>query len=527
MLYIKISFLTIITVALAWRVVIKSSGNDKKSNSVKENNLVLDSTVLGVKTIVSNLDVPWEILWGPDNQIWLTEQKGLVSKVDPETGKKKILLQLSDVYNKKSYGLLGFAIHPDFKEMPYVYLDYTYLKLEALRDTSLRDSSILSKIVRYTYSQDSLINPKIIFENIPGNTYHNGCRLIITPDRKIMFTTGDAGHPKFAQEINRLNGKILRLNLDGSIPSDNPFKNNPVWSYGHRNAQGLVFSPTGVLYSSENGDAQDDELNIIHKGSNYGWPNVEGFCDQPTEKDFCSKTNITEPLKVWTPTIAPSGIDFYPYGKIPEWKNSIIMGTLKGNSLRVLKLSEDGKRIVDDQIYFDHLYGRIRDVCVSPKGDVYISTSNRDWNPSEGFPRPGDDRIIKLYKLSTLVKSSSKANVKLSKTVEKNTNIPNGKNLYISYCASCHKSNGEGVAETFPPLRHSQTVLGDKNRLINLVLNGRTGAVVIEGKTYNQGMPSFKFLNNKDLAAILTYIRNDFGESASDISINDINLSRN
>lgn len=285
----KILFTAIIVFALLssmrpasfWRHAFKSNTQD--TTIVK-----LDSTVLAAKTIAANLDVPWEIIWGPDNWIWMTQQKGIVSKVNPETGQSKILLHIPDVYKKKSYGLLGFAIHPNFKNYPYVYLDYTYLKPAALTDTTLRDSSILSKLVRYTYKNDSLINPRTIISDIPGNTYHNGCRVIISPDMKIFLTTGDSGHPGFAQMPGHLNGKILRLNLDGSIPCDNPFKGSPVWTIGHRNAEGLAFAPNGILYSSENGDASDDEINIIVKGRNYGWPNVEGFCNLPKEKAFAA-----------------------------------------------------------------------------------------------------------------------------------------------------------------------------------------------------------------------------------------------
>lgn len=500
------------------------SANGHIANQQQNSNLVLDSTVLGSKTIISNLDVPWEITWGPDNWIWMDEQKGILSKVNPKTGQKKILLKLTDVYKKKSYGLLGFAIHTDFKNMPYVYIDYTYLKPAALKDTSLRDSSILSKIVRYTYRNDTLINPVVIFKDIPGNTYHNGCRMIITPDRKLIFTTGDAGHSKQAQDINRVNGKILRINLDGSIPDDNPFKGNPVWTYGHRNAEGLAFAPDGTLYSSENGEANDDELNIITKGGNYGWPNVEGFCNTPQEKAFCANRTITEPLIAWTPTIAPSGIDYYKYTKIPEWQNTILMGTLKGNSLRALKLSKDGKAVADDKVYFDHVYGRIRDICISPQGDVYLSTSNRDWNPAEGFPKPGDDKIIKLYKIKTLAHTAQTNITRVKKPEIKKT--VGGVALYTNYCASCHKLNGLGLKGTFPPLANTEIVAGGKTELIKTVLTGITGALKVKGQVYNQEMPSFKFMNDNELATVLTYVRSNFGNRYPAITVTEVSKTR-
>ncbi len=524
----KIFFTAIIVFALLssmrpasfWRHAFKSDTQD--TTIVK-----LDSTVLAAKTIAANLDVPWEIIWGPDNWIWMTQQRGIVSKVNPETGQSKILLHIPDVYKKKSYGLLGFAIHPNFKNYPYVYLDYTYLKPAALTDTTLRDSSILSKLVRYTYKNDSLINPRTIISDIPGNTYHNGCRVIISPDMKIFLTTGDSGHPGFAQMPGHLNGKILRLNLDGSIPGDNPFKGSPVWTIGHRNAEGLAFAPNGILYSSENGDASDDEINIIVKGRNYGWPNVEGFCNLPKEKAFCSVNNITEPLIAWTPTIAPSGIEYYNSNAIPEWKNSIIIGTLKGNSLHILKLNPSGTSIVSDKIFFDHQFGRIRDVCISPNGDVYLSTSNRDWNPAPGFPKPGDDKLIKIYKKATLNKTQLELSKRASaKLLTANVAMPKGAALYTNYCAACHKPNGAGLQKTFPPLAASTIVSGNKSKLIKLVLNGMTGPLSVNGQTYNQEMPSFKFMSDNDLASVLTYIRSNFSNHASAVRAYEIARNR-
>jgi glucose/arabinose dehydrogenase len=231
-----------------------------------------DSTRISVNTVISGLNAPWEISWGPDNWIWITEQGGTISRVNPQTGEKKELIRISEVLRLRSLGLLGMAFHPDFKKYPYVFVDYTTRK----------DSiNIICKLVRYRYANDKLIEPKTLLA-IPGNTGLNGSRIVISPDRKIMFATGDAITETNAQDIKSLNGKVLRLNLDGSVPADNPIKGSLVWSWGHRNIQGLVYGPDNILYASEHGDASDDELNIIQKGKNYGWIRVEGFCDQPT-----------------------------------------------------------------------------------------------------------------------------------------------------------------------------------------------------------------------------------------------------
>lgn len=468
--------------------------------------LVLDSSVLVVTTVASRLDVPWEICWGPGNNIWFTEQRGTVTRLDPVTGKRKVLLTLPDVFRKKSYGLLGMAMHPDFHAQPFVYLDYTYLK----------DSSIRSKLVRYTYHSDTLTDPLVLLQDIPGNTYHNGCRIIISPDHKLVMSTGDAGMMKEAQNTGALNGKILRLNLDGSIPGDNPIAGNPVWSFGHRNPEGLVFGRSGILYSSEHGDASDDEVNIIEKGRNYGWPDVEGYCDRADEKNFCISNKVKEPLRAWTPTIAPAGIEYYGSGAIPEFRNCLVLTTLKEATMHVLKLSGDGRNIIADQRFFINEFGRLRDVCISPDGDVYISTSNRDWNPGTGFPKPEDDRIIRLHKTRTLplAQRARPAISTLSTPVQESKS---GAKIYSVYCASCHKADGNGQRGLFPPLVNAEIVKGDRLRLVKLVLGGASGPLVVKGQTYNQPMPSFKFLGDNDIAAVLNYVKTHFNKTKGNL----------
>ena len=189
------------------------------------------------------------------------------------------------------------------------------------------------------------------------------------------MTTGDALNQSLPQNINALNGKILRLNIDGTIPSDNPFPNNAVWTYGHRNPQGLVMV-NNILYSSEHGPDIEDEINIIEKGRNYGWPDVKGPCDG-AELIFCATNNVKEPI--WSSgnvTIAVCGLDYYNNDLIPQWKNSLLMMTLKNSSIRQMKLSDDKRSIVDTQTFFKDKWGRLRDLCISPAGKVYVCTSN-------------------------------------------------------------------------------------------------------------------------------------------------------
>lgn len=229
-------------------------------------------------TIAQNLNFPWEILWGPDNHIWMTERGGKISRLNPSTGVITPLLTITEVESNGEGGMLGMVLHPNFGTTPQLFVVYNY-------DNG---SGYKEKVVRYNYTGTTLNNPSLIIDNIQAAGIHNGSRLLIAGD-KLFITTGDASNPSLAQNTSSPNGKILRLNLDGTIPADNPVANNPYWSLGHRNPQGLVFA-NNKLYSSEHGPSDNDEVNIIEKGRNYGWPDVHGACDLP-ERDFCTDHN--------------------------------------------------------------------------------------------------------------------------------------------------------------------------------------------------------------------------------------------
>ncbi|MEO8794231.1 MAG: PQQ-dependent sugar dehydrogenase [Daejeonella sp.] len=326
---------------------------------------VLTDAQIDIKVLTENLSHVWEIAWGTDNQLWITERGGKISRVDPQSGQINPVFTIPDVKSTGEGGLLGMALHPDFKNNPYVFVSYNYD----------RSGSYREKIVRFTYSGGTLTDPKILLDNIPANSFHNGSRLAISKDQKLFFSTGDAGDQPAAQNVNSVSGKILRLNLDGTIPSDNPISGNPVWSFGHRNPQGLVFV-NDKLYSSEHGPDSDDEINLIEKNRNYGWPDVKGFCDKSSEKTFCEEHNVVEPLFAWTPTLAVSGLKYYDNDLIPQWKNSLLLATLKDNTFYQLQLNADGNKIESVKEIFRGTYGRLRGVCVAPDGKVYVSTSN-------------------------------------------------------------------------------------------------------------------------------------------------------
>lgn len=342
----------------------------------------LDNTLVSERVLATNLDVPWDMTYSNDGWIWFTELSGRISRVNPDTDVLEVIFSVPDVeVFGFSAGMHSIVLHPDFPATPYVFVHYT-------------NTTTTSKLVRYTYGIDSntLSSPLTILDNIPGGVSHNGSRMIILND-KLIISIGDGyNDPTSAQDLNTLNGNMLRLNLDASIPSDNPIANSYIWSFGHRNAQGLCIG-NGKIYSSEHGTSIEDELNIIEENRNYGWPNVEGFCDLTSEMAFCTSENVKEPIWTWTPSIAPCGMDYFNHSSIPEWENSLLIAVLKDRKLIQLQLSADGNTIIEENSYLVNSLGRLRDVLVIPDGRIYICTTNKDF---AGTPTTDDDKIIEL-----------------------------------------------------------------------------------------------------------------------------------
>lgn len=336
----------------------------------------LPDAELKTRVLTSSLVHPWEMIYGPDQQLWITERPGKISRVNPQTGAVTAVYTIPDVSSTGEGGLLGMALHPNFNANPWVYVVYNY-------GTA---SNYKEKVVRFTYAGGTLTTPQVIIDQIPASNIHNGSRLLITSDQKLMISTGDASVQNNAQNINSLSGKILRLNLDGSIPADNPTANNPVWSLGHRNPQGLI-QVGDKIYSSEHGPDNDDEINLIQKGRNYGWPTVAGFCNLPGEQTFCAANNVAEPLFAWTPTLATASISYYNSDYIPQWKNSLLLVTLKASKLVQLQLNEGGDKITGTKDFLINSFGRLRAICQSPDGKVYIASSNGN-----------NDKIVEIAK---------------------------------------------------------------------------------------------------------------------------------
>jgi len=356
--------------------------------------LRLDETELEVRILLKNLEVPWDMDWSADGWIWFSEKKGSISRFSPESGELQKIHFIDEVHQSRdNSGLHALALHPEFPAEPYLYVHYTY-------------SPQHSRLVRFRFDADTngLKEKTVLLDELRAGLSHNGSRIIFSPDQQQLYLSlGEAFRTALAQDLSENSGKILRLNPDGGIPADNPFPGSPIWSFGHRNPQGLVFAGNGNLYSSEHGAYEDDELNLIRKGGNYGHPDVRGWCDRPKEMGFCGERSVIEPLKVWSPTYAVSGIEYYDHAAIPEWRNSILVTSLKpfraweGKRLQVLHLNPQGDRVVEVDDYFINRFGRLREVMATPDGRIFLFTSNREINFNKPrIPNPGDDKLIML-----------------------------------------------------------------------------------------------------------------------------------
>jgi glucose/arabinose dehydrogenase/cytochrome c5 len=479
--------------------------------------LQLEKSTVEITQVADGFDAPFDLAWGPDNHLWCTQLDGTVWRIDPATGERVQVARLAGVFYRKSHGLQSLAFHPHFATEPYVYLHYVYQLPPVGADEVVR-----SRLVRCRWDGAKLGAPETLVENLPGRSYHNGSRMIVGPDAKLNLSLGDAGDTKLAQDAAALNGKILRFNLDGTIPDDNPFPGSPVWTIGHRNPQGLAFGPTGKLYASEHGPNNDDEVNLIQPGHNYGWPTIEGFIDKPPEKAAAVGHDYTEPLRAWTPTVAPSGLAFYHRSAIPEWHNALLLANLKGRALRVLELNRAGDQITRERIFLQMKIGRIRAVTVSPAGDVYLVTSNTDWHPRfqpwmyVGLPK-GPDHILRLHRSATPPPAGAEIwteDLTPAPLLTEDFAMPPttaelqaGQDLYAANCAACHRPDGKG-AGPIKPLDGSGIVLdADKAKQIAIMLNGAN----------NGAMPAWKQLSDTELAAVITYTKNNWSNKTGQV----------
>ena len=336
-----------------------------------------------VETVVSNLEVPWSIVWAPDGRMFFTERPGRVRVYEKGQLATTPVLTIPDVEESGESGLMSMALHPDFTNNRWIYLAYTF-----------SEGGQRVRVVRYRETANGLSERTVIVDDIPAARFHAGCRVRFGPDGKLYITTGDATERSLAQRLDSLAGKTLRVNDDGTIPSDNPFvgqsnARGEIWSIGHRNAQGLDWQPdSNLMFQTEHGPSGfdgpegGDEVNIVEKSKNYGWPVVHHEQNRP---------GMEAPLLVYTPACAPASAAFYRGSQFPQFKGNFFFGCLRG--VRLIRVVLDGRKGVRQEDLLSGKYGRIRDVAEGPDGYLYFSTSNKD---SRGRPAGNDDRIMRL-----------------------------------------------------------------------------------------------------------------------------------
>jgi glucose/arabinose dehydrogenase len=315
------------------------------------------------RTIVTGLHVPWGITFlpGKNGDALVAERTtGKIIRISRPGGRKSVAMTVPGVdTNAGEGGLLGLAVSPHYAQDKLVYAFYT--------------SSSDNRIVRFKLGG----KPQVILKGVVRGLIHNAGRIAFGPDGKLYAGTGEAGQSDLAQRVDTLNGKILRVNPDGSVPSDNPFKGSPVWSYGHRDPQGIAWDAQGRLWSSEFGQDRFDEVNLIRKGKNYGWPVVEGRGDTHGGKYVNPKVTFT------TDQGSPSGDAVRGH--------YLYVAALRGEALYRIRLK--GSSVGKPVKLLSGRYGRLRTVVKAPDGSLWVATSNRD---GRGTPHKGDDRIIRI-----------------------------------------------------------------------------------------------------------------------------------
>ena len=431
-----------------------------------------------IDTLVTGLTVPWSMVFIDKETLLFTERNGKVRLLRKDQLIPKPVLIVSQTDTTKKMGLLGLCLHPDFEKNKYVYISYNYRI----------DQKAFLRVVRYRFHQDTLIGPAVIIDGINASPNHTGCRLKFGPDAKLYITTGDADRPILAQDLKSLNGKILRVNDDGSIPGDNPFIKNDtarkeIWTYGHRNTQGMDFeTSTGDLYNSEHGPSGGDEINLVKKGMNYGWPVIH-------HQEI--KENMIAPLVEFTPSIGPSEAVFYNGDAFPDLKGRLLVACLRGESIMSFKIDE--QKIIAQEKLLQHQYGRIRAITISKEGYIYFSTSQND--PPEGKPKDGYDMILRMRpsKAGNSMQAQSNSGEAAVKSSRKKTTA----NTYIELCASCHGKNLEGTERAKSMLDDKWEYGSGRQDIIKSIRNG-----IIE-----KGMPAWEgALTNKEIENITDFI---------------------
>lgn len=315
---------------------------------------------MDIEIVAENLEVPWTIE-AFDETLYLTERPGTILTITEGTVDRQELELEEELSGASEAGLLGFVLSPDFSETSEAFAYYTYETGE----------NRFNRIIRLVLEDNTWRESQVLLDQIPSGSVHHGGRLKIGPDDRLYATTGDAASPEIAQDLSSLGGKTLRLNLDGSIPEDNPFADSYVYSYGHRNAQGLTWGADETLYSSEHGDRANDEINVIESGENFGWPVIEG---EEEHEGMVSPLFTSGQDNTW----APSGMAYHD--------NTLYVSALRGNAVLEFNLETNEERALFTE------FGRIRDIYIDGEY-LYFISNNTD---GRGDPAEDDDKVYRV-----------------------------------------------------------------------------------------------------------------------------------
>ncbi len=344
-----------------------------------------DGDGIKVESWVDNLKVPWSLVFLSDKKALVTERGGVIRLIK-DGGLQRKPYAAIDVAHRGEAGLMGLAVHPLYPGEPYIYAMHTYEK----------GNNLYNRVIRLRDEGETGTFDRIVIDNIPGGAFHDGGRIAFGPDGMLYITTGETFDAKLAKDLKSLAGKILRIRPEGDIPADNPFRGSPVYSYGHRNPQGIAWHPvTNKLFESEHGPSGEsgrfanDEINIIKIGGDYGWPDVSGA---PGIRPYI------DPVIVWKKTTPPSGITFYKGNLLNRLKGDLFIATLKSEALIRVRLDAAAEKPQKIERWFakdfsNGKYGRLRDVVEGPDGALYFLTNNTD---GRGQPNDGDDRIYRI-----------------------------------------------------------------------------------------------------------------------------------
>ena len=337
---------------------------------------------MNIDVVVDGLNNPWEMVFAPNGDIYFSERDGRIWKIE-SFGEAKVI-QTFPKSGSYEGGTLGLALHPNFEENKKIYVYQTNLELEFFQN----------KVFSFTVDGDELIDKQTVIDDIPGAPWHDGGRIAFGPDGKLYITTGDAVNPGWSQDLSSLAGKILRINPDGTIPDDNPFDSSSIFSYGHRNPQGIAWSNDGLLVSSEHGPSGEmgyghDEINVIVKGKNYGWPKVVG--------DSSDDSFVNPIIHSGQITWAPSGMIYFDSKKIPSLDGKFLVGALRGQHLMVVDVAENGSLISAEKM-FEGEFGRIRTAQIGPDGVLYLLTANGD---NDKIVRISEAPVVEVEKFTS------------------------------------------------------------------------------------------------------------------------------